>query len=61
MSPLAEAICRELETQPRQFAEVVDAHREVTWREFLHAWGEVREKNALQRDDDGRYLIAKSA
>ena len=57
MSPLAEKIYREIEGKPQQFSDVVDAHREVAWRELLRAWGELRAANILKRDDDGRYLI----
>jgi len=60
VSPLAEAILRELSTEPKQFAELVDAHRDAKWRDFLRAWGEVRGADVLTRDEDGRYLI-KSA
>ena len=60
MSPLAQKIHSELEAKPQQFSEIADAHRDTAWREFLHAWGEVREKNVLKRDDDGRYLIASN-
>ena len=58
MSPLARKIHSELEAKPQQFSEIADAHRDTAWREFLHAWGELREQNVLKRDDDGRYLIA---
>lgn len=57
MSPLAQNILRDLKAKPRQFSEIVDAHRDVAWRDFLRAWGELREKNILQRGDDGEYLI----
>ena len=57
MSPLARNICRNLKAKPRQFSEIVDAHRDVAWRDFLRAWGEIREQNILQRGDDGEYLI----
>ena len=60
MSPLAEVIRREIEGRPQQFAEVVDAHREVAWRELLKAWGELRAANILTRDDDGNYVIGKT-
>ena len=59
MSPLAGRIRSEIEAQPQQFSEVVDAHRDVAWRELLRAWGELRALNILKRDDDGRYLIEK--
>lgn len=61
MSPLAQAIVREIGDRPQQFAEVVDAHFDVPWPEFLRAWGEVRAANVLKRDEDGRYLIEASA
>ena len=60
MSPLAETILRELRAEPKQFAELVDTHRDAKWRDFLRAWGEVRAADVLGRDEDGRYLI-KSA
>jgi hypothetical protein len=57
MSPLAQTIQREIQAKPQQFSDVVDAHRDVAWRELLRAWGELRAANILKRDDDGRYLI----
>ncbi len=60
MSPLAQNIFRDLKAKPQQFSEIVDAHRDVAWRDFLRAWGEIREKNILQRGDDGEYLIASA-
>jgi hypothetical protein len=59
MSPLAQTIVDELRTNPRQFAEIVDRHRDVPWPNFLKAWGEVRGIEALGRDEDGHYLIKK--
>ena len=57
MSALAETIKGALLKAPMQFAEVVDAHRDTAWREFLTAWGELRAENILKRDDIGRYYI----
>ena len=57
MSPLASEIVAALERTAMQFSEVADAHPDVPWREFLHAWGEVREADILRRDDDGAYYI----
>ena len=57
MSPLALALIAELRQGPRHFAELVEAHMEVPWRDFLRAWGEVRAADVLTRDDAGRYLI----
>jgi len=58
VSPLATVIHREIQTKPRQFHEIVDAHRDVAWRELLKAWGELRAANLLGRDNDGNYVIA---
>ena len=57
MSGLADAIEATLREEPLQFAELVDRHRDVAWRDFLHGWGELREKDILKRDDIGRYYI----
>jgi hypothetical protein len=48
---------REIRDRPQQFAETVDAHRDVPWPDFLRAWGEVRALNRLERDEDGRYHL----
>ena len=42
---------------PRHFGELVEAHMDALWRDFLYAWGEVRASDLLERDDAGRYLI----
>ena len=60
MSPLADRIVRAIRDRPQQFAETVDAHRDVPWPEFLRAWGEVRALNQLERDEDGRYYFKDS-
>ena len=57
MSPLAREIVAVLERTPKQFSEVVDAHLDVPWREFLRAWGEVRAADIVRRDDGGAYYI----
>jgi hypothetical protein len=57
MSPLSEQIKAALSRRPQQFSELVDAHRDVPWREFLRAWGELRASNALKRDDEGNYCL----
>lgn len=61
MSPLAERLVAELRARPRHFAELVETHGDVAWRDFLRAWGEVRVSDVLGRDDAGRYLIATAA
>lgn len=57
MSPLARSLVAELRERPRHFGELVEAHMQVPWRDFLRAWGEVRAADVLARDDAGRYLI----
>lgn len=61
MSPLALTLVTELTERPRQFGELVEAHMEVPWRDFLLAWGEIRAADVLGRDDDGRYLIREAS
>ena len=58
MSALSEAIGAALRAAPMQFAEIVDDHRAAPWRDFLHAWGELRAADVLRRDEIGRYYIA---
>ena len=57
LSPLGERLVADLRARPRHFAELVEAHGGVAWRDFLRAWGEVRDADVLGRDDEGRYLI----
>jgi hypothetical protein len=57
VTPLAQTLVGELSDRPRQFGELVEAHMDVPWREFLLAWGEIRAADVLGRDDEGRYLI----
>ncbi len=59
MSPLAATLAATLETTARQFHELVDEHTEVPWRDFLLAWGELREADILRRDNDGNYYIGE--
>ena len=57
MKGLARTLVTELRERPRHFAELVAAHSDVAWRDFLYAWGEIRAADLLQRDDHGRYLV----
>lgn len=59
MSPLADTLAATLGTTARQFHELVDDHADVPWRDFLLAWGELREADILQRDNDGNYYIGE--
>ena len=53
MSPLASTLAATLETTAKQFHELVDEHESVPWRDFLRAWGELREADILKRADAG--------
>lgn len=55
---MAEAITTTLRAGPVFFMDLVRAHRAAPYRTLLLAWGEVRERHRLSRDDDGRYFIA---
>ena len=57
MSPLASTLAATLEAAAKQFHDLVDEHGDVPWRDFLRAWGELREADVLMRDDAGRYYI----
>ena len=57
MSPLASTLYETLQKEAKQFDELVDQHLEVPWRDFLQAWGELREADILKRDDAGAYYI----
>ena len=57
MSPLASTLAATLEAEARQFHDLVDEHADVPWRDFLLAWGELREADVLMRDDAGCYYI----
>jgi len=59
VSPLALRLLADITACPRQFHEIVDSHRDIPWREFLYAWGELRAADLLTRDDDGNFIIAQ--
>ena len=61
MSALSKVFQAKLTETPMQFAEVVDDHLDVPWRDFLQAWGQLREEDILKRDDIGRYYIEGGA
>jgi hypothetical protein len=54
---LADRIEAFLTDQPRFFVEVVSLTPEGQYRDVLQAWGVVRERCALERDEEGRYQI----
>jgi hypothetical protein len=50
-----------LTEQPRFFVEVVALTEEGRYRDVLRAWGLVRERRPLERDEEGRYCIPPAA
>lgn len=54
---MAEAIERALRERPLFFMDLVRAHRDAPYRTLLLAWGQVRERHRLARDDEGRYRL----
>jgi hypothetical protein len=61
VSPLARTLVAGLRARPQHFGELVEAHMDTPWRDFLRAWGEVRAAEVLGRDDAGRYVIRGDA
>jgi hypothetical protein len=58
---LAARIERFLTEEARFFVDVVALTEEGRYREVLQAWGLVRERCRLERDDEGRYRLAAPA
>ncbi len=54
-----ERIVKALEEGPKNFYAILKSLADVEYRTILVAWGTVREKNLLRRDDHGNYLLAK--
>jgi hypothetical protein len=54
---MAESITAMLRARPVFFMDLVRAHREAPYRTLLLAWGEVRERHTLSRDDEGHYFL----
>lgn len=40
------------------FSEVLDLYQDVAYRDFLVAWGELREQKLLERTEKGLYYIS---
>ncbi len=57
MSPLASTLAATLGATAKQFHELAEDHEATPWRDFLRAWGELREADILKRDGEGRYYI----
>ncbi len=58
---LARRIEQMLEAGPHFFVDVVSLTPEGGYRDVLRAWGLVRDRGRLERDEEGRYLIRPAA
>jgi len=58
---LADAMLGMLRAEPRHFIDLVRAFPESPYRALLLAWGRVRERVRLARDEEGRYLAPPAA
>ena len=56
---LAEALVAALREKPLQFMDLVRAHRNLPYRTLLLAWGVVRERERLERDNEGHYFLPR--
>jgi hypothetical protein len=56
---LADAIVAALRERPLFFMDLVRAHRDLPYRTLLLAWGVVRDRERLARDDEGRYVLPR--
>ena len=54
---LADRMAALLAARPRTFYELLRELDDVEYRAILQAWGVLRERRVLGRDDHGRYLI----
>lgn len=55
---VVERILKLLGQGPKNFYAILQSLADVEYRTILIAWGSVREKNLLRRDDHGNYLLA---
>ncbi len=58
---VAERMARLLRERPRTFYELLRELPGVEYRTILIAWGALRERRALGRDDHGRYILSDGA
>ncbi len=56
-SEIAERILTLLKNEPMSFYAILQALEDVDYRVILQAWGILREKDLLARDEEGRYLF----
>jgi hypothetical protein len=58
---MADSITAMLRARPVFFMDLVRAHRDAPYRTLLLAWGRVRDRHPLSRDDEGHYFLASDA
>jgi hypothetical protein len=56
---VAERLAALLAERPRTFYELLRELPDVEYRALLQAWGALRERRALGRDPDGRYVLRR--
>ena len=57
---LADRIVERLGTRPALFYDLLVEFADAEYRDLLRAWGRVRERIALERDEHGHYLLPRS-
>ncbi len=55
---VVERILKVLGEGPKDFYAILKSLADVEYRTILIAWGTVRDKNVLRRDDHGNYFLA---
>ena len=58
---VAEAMTAMVREKPVFFIDLVRAFPDTPYRTILLAWGEVRERHRLARDEEGHYLLPSEA
>ena len=58
---MADSITAMLRARPVFFMDLVRAHRDAPYRTLLLAWGRVRDRHTLSRDDEGHYFLPPDA
>lgn len=57
MADLVARIAERLRERPLFFADIARDFEGVPWRDLLRAWGAVRTRFPLERDEEGHYRI----
>ena len=57
---IAAELTRTLKDRPSMFAELLREYGQLHYRVFLRGWSELRTRQRLERDPEGRYFISSS-